>query len=91
VDRLPDAEVEIQFQSRCRIIGRERVPEASLERVFVAAHDLEAEPAQELGQVFAQRRIAELNFDTANVPLELPHAGHLPPQLNCGHGEGVVK
>lgn len=77
--RLPDAEIEIQFQSRCRIIGRDRVPEAGLESPLARALDFEAKAAQELSQVISRRRVADLDFDAAMAPLKLPQVGHLPP------------
>jgi hypothetical protein len=77
--RLPDAEIEIQLQPGRCVIGRERVPKARLQSPLAWALDVEAKAAQEFSQVLSRRRVADLDFDAAMVPLKLPQVGHLPP------------
>jgi hypothetical protein len=71
VHRLPDAQVEIELQTRCLIVGRDRVEKPNRQRLHAGALDLEAETPKELGQVFAPARVAELDLDAALVPLQL--------------------
>ena len=76
--RLPDAQIKIELKASRLLIGGDRLPKASLEPPLIEKPHLEAETAQELGQLAPFRGIAELNFDAAKPPLELPQSRHLP-------------
>lgn len=76
--RLPDAQIKIELKASRLLIGGDRLPKASLEPPLIEKPHLEAETAQELGQLARFRGIAELNFDAAKPPLELPQSRHLP-------------
>jgi hypothetical protein len=78
VNRLPDAQIEIQLKTRCRIVNRNRFAKASLERPLAGGRDLKTEATEELGKVLAHRRVAELNFDAARTTPRLPQADHPP-------------
>jgi hypothetical protein len=81
IHRLPDAQIEIQLKTRCRIVNRNRFAKASLERPFAGGRDLKTEATEELGEVLAHRRVAELNFDAARTTPRLPHADHPPIEV----------
>ena len=76
--RLPDTQIEIELKASRLLIGRARLPKASLERPLIEKRHLEAQTAQEVGELARFRGIAELYFDAVKPPLELPQSRHLP-------------
>ena len=77
VDRLPDAQVEINLELARLLVGRKRLTKAGLEPPLSDKLHIEAETAEELGQVMRLREVADLDLDTAKLLLDTPQT-HSP-------------
>jgi hypothetical protein len=89
VDRLPDAQVEIDLElARFLVVGK-RLTKAGLEHPLTGKLHIETETAEELGQVMRLREVADLDLDAAKLPLDTPQTP-LPPS-KCGQAARLVK
>jgi hypothetical protein len=90
VDRLPDAQIQIQLKTRSNIVDRDRFAKASLQCPPARDRGLEAKAAEELSQLLGHRGVAALNFDAVRTTPRLPQTVNLP-QSKCVQPWSAVK
>jgi hypothetical protein len=78
MDRRPDSQVEIELELARLLVERKRLTKAGLEPPVTDKFDIETKTAEEVGQVMRLREVADLDLDTAVMPLEAPQTRHLP-------------
>ena len=90
MDGHPDAQIEVELELAGLLVGRNRVAEAGLEGPLADNLHVEAQTAQEVGQVVRLRAVADLDFDAAKVPVEAPQTP-TPPFSKSGQAAKFVK
>lgn len=91
MDRRPDSQVEIELELARLWVERKRLTKAGLEPPLTDKLHIEAKIAEEVGQIMRLREVADLDLDTAEIPLQGSQTRHLPlleVWAGCGARQG---